>query len=72
MDGGNRVSAAFSGSAKFVTIRGIEIQNYIDNGIHFTDGGRITLDRLTIRDTGSGTGNKNGAVRHERCCKCSH
>ena len=63
MDGGNRVSAAFSGSAKFVTIQGIKIQNYIDNGIHFSDGGRITLDRLTIKDTGSGTGNKNGAVR---------
>jgi len=63
MDGRNRVSAAFSGEAKFITINGIKIRNYKDNGIHLRDGGRITLDNLTIKDTGSGTGNKNGAIK---------
>lgn len=63
MDGRDRVSAAFSGEAVGVTIEGIEIKNYIDNGIFFDEGKRVRLTRLKISDSGSGDGDKNGAIR---------
>lgn len=63
MDGLNSISAAFSGKAEGVTIEGIVIKNYADNGIYFDEGSRLRLRRLTITDTGSGSGDENGAIR---------
>lgn len=63
MDGKDTTLNAFSGTANFVTIEGIEIRNYVDNGIFFKRGQNINLSGLFIRDTGSGDGNQNGAIR---------
>lgn len=63
MDGKDTTLNAFSGTANFVTIEGIEIRNYVDNGIFFKRGHNINLSGLFIRDTGSGSGNQNGAIR---------
>lgn len=63
MDGENSVRAAFTGKAMNVTIQGIEIKNYVDNGIYFDDGEKVVFKRLRITDTGSGTGELNGAIR---------
>lgn len=63
MDGENNISAAFTGRAVDVTIEGIEIKKYEDNGIFFDAGQNIILKHLIISDTGSGTGEKNGALR---------
>lgn len=63
MDGKNEVLNAFSGSANFITIEGIHIKNYVDNGIYFRQGHKINLSGLFLSDTGSGDGNLNGAIR---------
>ena len=63
LDGKNAVSAAFTGSAVNVSIKGIEIKNYVDNGIFFDSGHNIRLRRLKITDSGSGNGELNGAIR---------
>lgn len=63
MDGKNSVKAAFTGKAVNVSLRGIEIKNYVDNGIYFDAGENVVFKRLRITDTGSGTGELNGAIR---------
>ncbi len=63
MDGENNVKAAFTGKAVNVSIQGIEIKNYVENGIYFDDGQKVVFKRLRITDTGSGTGELNGAIR---------
>jgi hypothetical protein len=63
MDGLETVSEAFTGIAVNVTIQGIEIRNYVDNGIFFRGGNNIILRRLAITDTGSGNGEKHAAIR---------
>jgi len=63
MDGLDRVNEAFSGKAVNVKIQGIEIRNYVDNGIYFDEGENVVFKRLRIIDTGSGTGELNGAIR---------
>ncbi len=63
MDGLDTVSDAFSGTGTNVTIQGIEIRNYVDNGIFFRRGNNIHLRRLSINNTGSGNGHKYGAIR---------
>lgn len=63
LDGDNYISAAFTGNAENVTIQGIEIKNYVDNGIFFDSGSNVILKRLTISDSGSGNGELNGAIR---------
>ena len=63
MDGLDEVSEAFTGTAVNVTIQGIEIRNYIDNGIFFSGGQNVILRRLTIKDSGSGDGEMHAAIR---------
>ena len=63
MDGFDEISEAFSGVAKHVTIQNIKFRNYVNNGINFRSGKNIAIDHVHIRDTGSGDGNKNGAIR---------
>lgn len=63
MDGQNKIENAFSGIANFITLKGLHIRNYIDNGIYFRQGQMISIDELFISDTGSGSGHINGAVR---------
>lgn len=63
MDGQNQVTAAFTGKAVDVSIQGIEIRNYVDNGIYFDGGEKLRFKRLIITDTGSGNGEMNGAIR---------
>jgi hypothetical protein len=63
MDGQDKITAAFTGKAVNVSLQGIEIRNYVDNGIYFDAGEKITFKRLRITDTGSGTGELNGAIR---------
>ena len=63
MDGKDSTLNAFHGVANFVTIEGIKIRNYVDNGIFFNRGQNINLSGLFISDTGSGDGNLNGAIR---------
>lgn len=63
LDGNDRITEAFSGKAQNVTIQGLTIRNYTDNGVHFRYGKDIVLNRLTVTDTGSGTGHENGAIR---------
>jgi len=66
LDGSNRIEVAFSGIAKNVIIQGITIKNYAHNGIHFRSGENITINRIRVYDTASGSGEKNGALRFER------
>jgi hypothetical protein len=66
LDGGNRVDAAFSGTAKNIIIQGVTLRNYVDNGIHFRSGENITINRIRVYDSGTGTGERNGAMRFER------
>jgi len=63
MDGLDTVSEAFSGIAVNITIQGIKIRNYVDNGIFFRGGNNIILRRLVIKDSGSGDGEMNAAIR---------
>lgn len=63
LDGQNELKAAFTGKAENVTLQGIEIRNYVDNGIYFDAGEKIIFKRIRITDTGSGTGELNGAIR---------
>lgn len=63
MDGLNKEKAAFTGKAENVSLQGIEIKNYVDNGIYFDAGEAVVFRRLRITDTGSGTGELNGAIR---------
>ncbi|NBC03935.1 MAG: hypothetical protein GVY20_09560 [Bacteroidetes bacterium] len=63
MDGLNSITAAFTGKAINVSIQGVEIRNYVDNGIYFDAGEKVSFKRLRITDTGSGTGELNGAIR---------
>ncbi len=65
MDGGGTVTDAFAGTATGVVIRGIEIRDYTDNGIFFDGGSGVTIDRVSVRNTGSGDGESNGAVRFD-------
>jgi len=63
MDGFEEISEAFRGDAKHVTLQNIKFRNYVDNAINFRHGKNIIIDRVHIRDTGSGDGNDNGAIR---------
>jgi hypothetical protein len=63
MDGQNSITAAFTGKAVNVSIQGVEIRNYVENGIYFDAGEKVSFRRLRITDTGSGTGELNGAIR---------
>lgn len=66
LDGSNRIEAAFTGVARNVIIQGITIKNYNQNGIHFRSGEDITINRVRVYDTASGSGEKDGAFRFER------
>lgn len=63
LDGANDISAAFTGKAENITIQGLEIKSYVDNGIFFDAGQNVNLRRLKITDSGSGNGELNGAIR---------
>ncbi len=63
LDGYDEISEAFSGVARHITIQNIKFRNYVDNGINFRSGKNIFIDNVHIRDTGSGDGNRNGAIR---------
>ena len=66
LNGNNRIEAAFTGTAQNIIIQGITIKNYVDSGVHFRSGENITINRIRVYDTGSGTGERNGALRFER------
>ena len=63
LDGQATLSDAFHGKAERVTVQGLELRNYVDNGIYFTSGREIVIHQVTVRDTGSGDGESNGAIR---------
>jgi hypothetical protein len=63
LDGKDALSDAFHGKAERVTIQGLELRNYVDNGVYFTSGSDIVINQVTVRDTGSGDGEANGAIR---------
>lgn len=65
MDGENAISNAFYGRAESVAIKNLELRNYVDNGIYFDSGSKVVIDRVTIKDSGSGSGEENGAVRFD-------
>jgi hypothetical protein len=46
LDGDSYISAAFTGEAVNVAIHGIEIKNYVDNGIFFDAGNNVILKRF--------------------------
>lgn len=66
LNGHNRTGSAFTGTAKNIIIQGITIKNYVENGIHFRSGENITINRIRVYDTGTGSGERNGALRFER------
>ncbi len=63
MDGYDETSEAFRGAAKHITIENIKFRNYVNNAINIRSGRNITINNVHIRDTGSGDGNQNGAIR---------
>jgi len=63
LDGEDTLTDAFHGSATDVEVRCLEIRAYVDNGIWFNGGSGVTIDRIAVYDTGSGSGEQNGAVR---------
>jgi len=63
LDGKNALSDAFHGRAESVTIKNLELRNYVDNGIYFNSGSKVIIDRVTVQDSGSGSGEENGSVR---------
>ncbi len=65
LDGKNEISDAFHGRAESITIKGLELRNYADNGIYFNSGSKVVIDGVTVRDSGSGSGEENGSVRFD-------
>lgn len=63
LDGQDALAEAFSGRAVKITLRGLELRNYRDNGIAFRSGSQVVVDQVQVRDTGSGDGESNGALR---------
>jgi hypothetical protein len=63
MDGKDETPVSFTGAAHNITIQGITIRNYTENGIRFSFGSNLNLRRITIEDSGGNTGEMNGAVR---------
>ncbi len=66
LDGADSLSDAFSGRAEEVTIAGLALRNYVDNGVYFRDGRAVRISRVQVSDTGSGDGEANGALRFLR------
>lgn len=65
LDGQDSLSDAFHGTATNVQIVGLELRNYQDNGVFFGAGSQVRVVNVTVRDTGSGDGEANGALRFD-------
>lgn len=63
LDGENGLSDAFHGRANQITLEGLELRNYVDNGIYLSSGSQVAINQVTVSDTGSGDGESNGAIR---------
>lgn len=63
LDGGGTLASAFSASnLDAIEIRDLTIRNYRDRGIDLNTGSDLVIDGVTILNTGSGSGEVNGAI----------
>ncbi len=65
LDGGSSLTEAFDGSATDVTVCNLVLRNYADNGVHFNAGSGVRIESVEVYDTGSGSGETNGAIRFD-------